>query len=69
MDVTDVLRDRRGEPDGLQKMLVASVVAHIAVAALVTGGAHWGWRHHRTAADDHDDFDRRWRRRDRSAAA
>ena len=22
MDVTDVLRDRRGEPDGLQKMLV-----------------------------------------------
>src|SRR6185436_12583801 len=42
MDVTDVLRDRRGEPDGLQKMLVASVVAHIAVAALVTVAAHWG---------------------------
>ena len=34
MDVTDVLRDRRGEPDGLQKMLVASVVAHVLVAAL-----------------------------------
>jgi TonB family protein len=42
MDVTDVLRDRRGEPDGLQKMLVASVVAHIAVAALVTVAPHWG---------------------------
>ena len=40
MDVTDVLRDRRGEPDGLQKMLVASVVAHMAVAAerIVTWG-------------------------------
>src|SRR6266516_620013 len=34
MDVTDVLRDRRGEPDGLQKMLIASVVAHILVAAV-----------------------------------
>ena len=42
MDVTDVLRDRRGEPDGLQKMLVASVVAHMAVAALVTVAPHWG---------------------------
>lgn len=42
MDVTDVLRDRRGEPDGLQKMLVASVVAHIAVAALVMVAPHWG---------------------------
>jgi TonB family protein len=34
MDVTDVLRDRRGEPDGLQKMLVASVAAHLLVAAV-----------------------------------
>ena len=34
MDVTDVLRDRRGEPDGLQKMLVASVAAHVIVAAI-----------------------------------
>jgi TonB family protein len=42
MDVTDVLRDRQGEPDGLQKMLVASVAAHIAVAALVTVAPHWG---------------------------
>lgn len=42
MDVTDVLRDRRGEPDGLQKMLVASVVAHIAVATLVMVAPHWG---------------------------
>jgi len=42
MDVTDVLRDRQGEPDGLQKMLVASVAAHIAVAAVVTVAPHWG---------------------------
>jgi TonB family protein len=42
MDVTDVLRDRRGEPDGLQKMLVASVAAHIAVASLVMVAPHWG---------------------------
>lgn len=42
MDVTDVLRDRRGEPDGLQKMLVASVAAHIAIAALVMVAPHWG---------------------------
>jgi TonB family protein len=42
MDVTDVLRDRRGEPDGLQKMLVASVSAHIAVGALVMLAPHWG---------------------------
>jgi TonB family protein len=42
MDVTDVLRDRRGEPDGLQKMLVASVAAHIAIAALVMLAPHWG---------------------------
>jgi TonB family protein len=35
MDVTDVLRDRRGEPDGLQKMLVASVAAHVVLAAVV----------------------------------
>lgn len=41
MDVTDVLRDRRGEPDGLQKMLVASVCAHIAVATLVMVSPHW----------------------------
>jgi len=42
MDVTDVLRDRRGEPDGLQKMLVASVAAHVAIAALVMVAPHWG---------------------------
>jgi TonB family protein len=42
MDVTDVLRDRRGEPDGLQKMLVASVAAHVAVASLVMVAPHWG---------------------------
>ena len=42
MDVTDVLRDRRGEPDGLQKMLVASVAAHVTIAALVMVAPHWG---------------------------
>jgi len=43
MDVTDVLRDRRGEPDGLQKMLVASVAAHVVVAGLVMiAPSHWG---------------------------
>jgi TonB family protein len=35
MDVTDVLRDRRSEPDGLQKMLVASIAVHVAAAALI----------------------------------
>jgi TonB family protein len=45
MDVTDVLRDRRGEPDGLQKMLVASVAAHVAIAALVMAApSHLGGR-------------------------
>ena len=45
MDVTDVLRDRRGEPDGLQKMLVASVAAHVVVAALVMAApSHVGGR-------------------------
>lgn len=43
MDVTDVLRDRRGEPDGLQKMLVASVAAHVVIAALIViAPSHWG---------------------------
>jgi TonB family protein len=34
MDVTDVLRDRRGEPAGLRQMLIASVAAHVLVAAV-----------------------------------
>jgi len=43
--VTDVLRDRRGEPDGLQKMLVASMAAHVVVAALVMlAPSHWSAR-------------------------
>ena len=45
MDVTDVLRDRRGEPDGLQKMLVASVAAHVVIAGLVIlGPSRWASR-------------------------
>src|SRR5256885_7581282 len=34
MDVTDVLRDRREEPAGLQKMLAASIAAHVLLAAI-----------------------------------
>src|SRR5262249_42349178 len=33
MDVTDVLRDRMQQPDGLQRMLTVSVAAHLALAA------------------------------------
>jgi TonB family protein len=45
MDVTDVLRDRRGEPDGLQKMLVASVAAHLLVAAIaIVAPGRWSAR-------------------------
>jgi TonB family protein len=46
MDVTDVLRDRRGEPDGLQKMLVASVAAHVLVAAVaIVAPGRWSARY------------------------
>ena len=41
MDVTDVLRDRIGEPAGLERMAVVSVLAHAAVIgaiALAPGG-------------------------------
>lgn len=41
MDVTDVLRDRRRETDGLQRMVVASVLVHgalLAAAILSPGG-------------------------------
>src|SRR5437868_53664 len=34
MEVTDVLRDRREEPAGLQKMLAASIAAHVLLAAI-----------------------------------
>jgi len=45
MDVTDVLRDRRGEPDGLQKMLIASVAAHVLVAAVaIVAPGRWSAR-------------------------
>jgi TonB family protein len=45
MDVTDVLRDRRGEPDGLQKMIVASVAAHVLVAAVaIAAPGRWSAR-------------------------
>jgi TonB family protein len=35
MDVSDVLRDRLHEPDGLQRMVVVSVAVHVIVAVLV----------------------------------
>lgn len=41
MDVTDVLRDRMGEPAGFERMAIASVLAHaviIGVVALAPGG-------------------------------
>src|SRR4051794_18755521 len=41
MDVTDVLRDRMNEPDGLQRMVSLSVAAHVGLLAtlfLAPGG-------------------------------
>ncbi|HEY7290573.1 MAG TPA: TonB family protein [Vicinamibacterales bacterium] len=38
MDVSDILRDRMQEPDGLQRMLTISVIAHGALLALVMLG-------------------------------
>jgi protein TonB len=35
MDVTDVLRDRMAEPAGLQRMVLLSVLAHVAATAVV----------------------------------
>lgn len=35
MDVTDVLRDRLQEPDGLQRMIAISIGVHVALAATV----------------------------------
>ena len=35
MDVTDVLRDRMQPPAGLQRMVVASIAAHVAVFAVI----------------------------------
>jgi TonB family protein len=35
MDVTDVLRDRMQQPEGLQRMLTASLLAHAAFAVVV----------------------------------
>ena len=39
MDVTDVLRDRMQEPEGLQRMVTISVVAHVLGAAIVLIGS------------------------------
>src|SRR5512143_2633422 len=39
MDVTDVLRDRMQEPEGLQRMVTISVVAHLLGAAIVLIGS------------------------------
>jgi TonB family protein len=42
MDVTDVLRDRRHEPDGLASMAAVSVAVHAAIVAFVVlGPLHW----------------------------
>jgi TonB family protein len=42
VDVADVLRDRIGEPDGFQRMAVISLLAHLAVfAILVFMPGHW----------------------------
>jgi TonB family protein len=42
MDVTDVLRDRRHEPDGLASMAAVSVAVHAAIVAVVVfGPLHW----------------------------
>lgn len=35
MDVTDVLRDRMAEPEGLQRMVLLSVLAHVAGTAII----------------------------------
>jgi periplasmic protein TonB len=48
MDVTDVLRDRMQQPGGLQRMLTASVGAHVLLAAAVIFGPG-GLLHHTTA--------------------
>jgi len=41
MDVTDVLRDRMGEPTGLSRMVGVSMLVHAAFGAfLVFGSAH-----------------------------
>lgn len=39
MDVTDVLRDRVQEPAGLQRMITVSLLAHAAMAAVLTLGS------------------------------
>jgi TonB family protein len=42
MDVTDILRDRRQEPDGLASMAAASVAVHVGIVAfLILGPLHW----------------------------
>jgi len=35
MDVTDILRDRMREPDGLQRMVTFSIGAHLALAGII----------------------------------
>ena len=47
MDVTDVLRDRMQEPAGLQRMIVASVGAHVLLtAAIFLSPCAWTVLHH-----------------------
>jgi protein TonB len=42
MDVTDVLRDRMHEPDGLSRMVVLSIGAHVLLTAAIVLAPH-GW--------------------------
>ena len=45
MDVTDVLRDRRHEPDGLASMAAVSVAVHAAIVAfIILGPVRWSSR-------------------------
>ena len=64
MDVTDVLRDRMGEPSGLQWMTAVSIAAHVVVFAafMLVPGALAVAPAQRTG-ECHDDHARRRRRR------
>jgi len=41
MQVSDVLRDRLHEPDGLERMIAVSIVAHIVFASALVFGRGW----------------------------
>ena len=50
MDVTDVLRDRRQTPAGLQKMISVSMAVHLTLAAMLIVGRGDLLKHHDTPA-------------------